>query len=139
MMIEKEKSLHNKAKKYNQFDKIFSEIIKGFDKVLSYFDPTLFFPIKNNQFSLFGQDILFSWRFIFVDDLPCGEMIVNHLIDDTTNSLNPFFTRYFDPKGRIYSKPSQAPSEYYFNDYEQMEELFFMILDDFYKLDCFKA
>ena len=135
MTRDKKRSLHNKAKRYDQLDKVFSRIIEGINKVLSDCDPIIFKPIENNKFSGFGQTISFSWRYIFVEDLTLGEMNANHLKDDTTN---PFFTRYFDPKGRIYSMSKESP-EHYVEDHEQMEELLFMILDDFYKLDCFKA
>ena len=134
MTRDQKQNLHNKAKRYNDLKEVFSRIIKGIDKVLSGCQDTIFESKSDNIYTGFGQTILFSWKFILVEDLAYGVLIVNHLQDNIPIS---FFTRYFDPKGNIYSTLEQESSEHYPENHAQMEDLLFLILEEFYKLDCF--
>ncbi len=134
MQIDKT-DLCRKAKNYNQLNTVFLNIVAGIKKVLSGCETIIFKPGDDNTFSGFGQTVLFSWRFFLFEESTFGELSVSLIKNDTEK---PFFNRYFDPKGNIYTSLSQQSSEHCIDIHEDMENLLFMILNDFYKLDCFE-
>ena len=140
MKIDRKRRLFDKVNGFDKLDTVFFEIIKEIKKVFDQKKIPILERKEKDHFYVFGQTISFSWKFIIDENLHYGEMIVSHLKkDDPEKVLKPFFTRYFDPRGNIHSKPGQTPFKHFIHDPEQMKELLYMILEDFLKLDCFKA